>query len=314
MNSYVWSQDVVFDHLLIKGIDGFYTCWIFYREKSNYNIRANDHPNNQSEVVDDGVPPSDEIDDDGIQEMLDDYENYIGNGLRNNEDDVTKTTHKQSFDELLREAQLELYPSCSKLSKLSFIVNLLHLKVYNKWSYKFFDMLLDFLQQVLPNGETLPKSHYEARNMLNDLGLGCISIHACKYDCALFWEEFEQCEQCPTCGTSRWKIDDGKGKKIQHKILRYFPLKSRLQRLFLSSKTAADMRWHKDKRVDDEIFLRHPVDCKAWKDFDKKFSLFSQDSRNVRLVLVIDGFNPFGNKSNSHSMWPVILYSYNFPP
>ena len=307
LNSYVWSQDVVFDHLLINGIDGFYTRWIFHGEKSNYNVRAKDHYNNQSEVLD-------EIEDDGIQEMLDDYENYIRNDLGNIKDDVTRTTQKKSFDELLKEAQQELYSGCSKFSKLSFIVKLLHLKVYNKWSNKSFDMLLDLLQQVLPNGGTLPKSHYEARKMLNDLGLGYISIHACKYDCALFWKEFEQCEQCPTCGTSRWKIDDGKGKKIPHKILRYFPLKSRLQRLFLSSKTAADMRWHKDKRVNDEKILRHPADGKSWKDFDKEFPLFSQESRNVRLGLATDGFNPFGNMSNSYSMWPVILDPYNFPP
>ena len=139
----------------------------------------------------------------------------------------------------------------------------------------------------------------EARKKLNYLGLGYISIHACKYDCELFWKEFEQCEQCRTCGTSRWKIDDGKGKKIPHKILHYFPLKPRLQRLFLSSKIVVDIRWHKDKRVNDENFLRHPADGKAWKDFDKEFPLFSQDSRNVWLGLAIDGFNPFGNMSNS---------------
>ena len=56
LNSYVWSQDVVLDHLLIKGIDVFYTRWIFHRGKSNYNITANSHSNNQSEVVDDRVP------------------------------------------------------------------------------------------------------------------------------------------------------------------------------------------------------------------------------------------------------------------
>ena len=78
--------------------------------------------------------------------MLDDYENYIGNGLGNIEDDVTRTTHKKSFDELLKEAQQELYLGCSKFSKLSFIVKLFHIKVYNKWSNKSFDMLLDFLQ------------------------------------------------------------------------------------------------------------------------------------------------------------------------
>ena len=219
LNSYAWSQDVVLDHLLIKGIDVFYTHWIFHGEKSNYNIRANNHSNNQSEVVDDRVPPNDEIEDDGIQEMLDDYENYIGNGLGNIEDDAIGTTNKLSFDDLLREAQQELYPGCSKFSKLSFIVKLLHLKVYNKWRNKSFDMLLDLLKQVLPNCGSLPKSSYEARKMLNDLGLGYISIHACKYDCALSWKEFAHYEQCPTCGTSRWKINDGKGKKIPHKIL-----------------------------------------------------------------------------------------------
>ena len=45
LNSYVWSQDVVFDHLLIKGIDGFYTRWIFHGEKFNYIVRGNDHSN-----------------------------------------------------------------------------------------------------------------------------------------------------------------------------------------------------------------------------------------------------------------------------
>ena len=42
--------------------------------------------------------------------------------------------------------------------------------------------------------------------------------------------------------------------------------------------------------------------------------MLSQDSLNVRLGLATDGFNPFGNMSNSYSMWPVILYPYNFPP
>ena len=77
--------------------------------------------------------------------------------------------------------------------------------------------------------------------------------------------------------------------------------------MFLSSKTTIDMRRHKDKRVDDENFIRHLVNGKAWKDFDKEFPLFSQDSRNVRLGLATYGFNPFGNMSNSYSMWPVIL-------
>nr|GFA59325.1 hypothetical protein [Tanacetum cinerariifolium] len=60
--------------------------------------------------------------------------------------------------------------------------------------------------------------------------------------------------------------------------------------------------------------MQHPVDGKAWKDFDTKYSDFAAEPRNVRLGLAADGFNPFGNLSQSYSMWPVILTTYNLPP
>ena len=41
---------------------------------------------------------------------------------------------------------------------------------------------------------------------------------------------------------------------------------------------------------------------------------FSSDPRNVRLGLAVDGFNPYGNMSTTHSTWPVILISCNLPP
>ncbi|GKD96269.1 hypothetical protein Tco_1380166, partial [Tanacetum coccineum] len=57
----------------------------------------------------------------------------------------------------------------------------------------------------------------------------------------------------------------------------------------------------------------HPVDGKAWKDFDTKYPDFAAEPRNVRLELAADGFNPFGNLSQSYSMWLVILTTYNLP-
>ena len=45
-----------------------------------------------------------------------------------------------------------------------------------------------------------------------------------------------------------------------------------------------------------------------------QFSWFSQDPQNVRLGVATDGLNPFGNMSNSYSMWPVVLVPYNMPP
>jgi hypothetical protein len=97
------------------------------------------------------------------------------------------------------------------------------------------------------------------------------------------------------------------------KVLRWFPLASRLQRLYMSKHTASHMRSHANERTKDGV-LRHLADGEAWRAFDTLHPHFASDSRNVRLRLASDGFNPFGNMSTSHSTWPVILVPYNLPP
>ena len=120
-----------------------------------------------------------------------------------------------------------------------------------------------------------PKNAYEAKKYTQELGLSYVKIEACTNDYVLYWKDHENAEKCPKCAHPRWKdrmeesdySDDesenkGKGRKVPYKVLRYFPLILRLQRLFISNKTASHMRWHKDKHPDDEI-LRHPADAKA---------------------------------------------------
>ena len=46
------------------------------------------------------------------------------------------------FQDLLNEARSELYPDCSEFSSLKFLVKMMHVKIINSWSNKFFDMLL----------------------------------------------------------------------------------------------------------------------------------------------------------------------------
>ncbi|XXG47862.1 hypothetical protein AAC387_Pa02g2430 [Persea americana] len=220
----------------------------------------------------------------------------------------------QPFDAMLNDLNLPLYSRCKKFSKLEFLVKLMHVKIINRWSNKSFDMNPELIKAALPTGEMLPKSYYKAKKYLRDLGLGYVPIHACKYNCAFFWREHEHKTTCPECGEPRYKLNEGKGKKIPQKVLRYFPLKPRLQRLFISRKTAEDMRWHKEKRVGEDNVYRHPADSQAWEEFDKGYPWFTKDPHNVRLGLASDGFNPFGNMSNSYSMWPVILIPYNLPP
>ncbi|XP_030927396.1 uncharacterized protein LOC115953761 isoform X1 [Quercus lobata] len=176
---------------------------------------------------------------------------------------------------------------------------------------------------MLPSDAKLSKDHYEAKKIVRDLSLDYEKIHACPNDCMLFWKQNINLEACPCCKASTWKTNEtsvaskhassNKGKKKAAKILRWFPLKPRLQRLFLSPDLASSMKWHVNGHTDDGV-MRHPANSDAWKMFDSKDLHFSSDPPNVRIGLAADGFNPFGIMSTSHSTWPVMLVPYNLPP
>lgn len=80
---------------------------------------------------------------------------------------------------LLNDANCELYPGCSKYSKLSFLLKMVHIKSLTNSSNKAFDMNLELFKDTLPMGETLPKSYYDVKKLLRDLGLGYIKIDVC---------------------------------------------------------------------------------------------------------------------------------------
>ncbi|XP_019256426.1 PREDICTED: uncharacterized protein LOC109234832 [Nicotiana attenuata] len=214
------------------------------------------------------------------------------------------------FEQLMKEANEELYPGCKKFSKLSFLLHMYRTKCMFKWSNESFNALLGLLKDALSEGEKLPPSFYETKKIVEGLGLKYEKIHACPNDCMLFRKELanKNVNKCKICGASRWKND---ARKILAKVLRYFPLKPRLQRLFMSSETSKAMRWHHEERNKDGV-LRHPADSEALKIFDSKYPEFAGDPRNVRLGLASDGL--FGTMRTVHSTWPVILMPYNLPP
>ncbi|TYK13546.1 uncharacterized protein E5676_scaffold299G00220 [Cucumis melo var. makuwa] len=51
----------------------------------------------------------------------------------------------------------------------------------------------------------------------------------------------------------------------------------------------------------------------GWKHFDREFSHFASEPRNVRLGLALDGFNPFENMSIAYSM-SSSAYTVQFAP
>ncbi|XP_060170851.1 uncharacterized protein LOC132601805 [Lycium barbarum] len=286
--------------LLNKGFWDSYKVWDLHGEVL---VRVDD------EVEDDS------IEEDNITEMIHDACGYMNveDNTNSSEGNEEPNMHATKFYKLLENAQTELYPGCTKVSKLSFVVKLLHLKCLNHWSNKSMDELLSFFKEVLPEGSFVPKSFYEAKKVLCDLGLGYTKIDACQNDCILYWHDYVNAQSCPKCGKSRWKSEGHKGKKVAHKVLRHFPIKPRLQRLYMEKETAKKMRWHKEENIDDGV-LRHPSDSIEWKSFNERHPTFSTELRNVRLGLASDGFQPYGNMSSNHSIWPVVLVTYNFPP
>ncbi|XP_026420558.1 uncharacterized protein LOC113316610 [Papaver somniferum] len=88
----------------------------------------------------------------------------------------------------------------------------------------------------------------------------------------------------------RWKVDrDGKVyENVPAKVLWYFDIIPRFQRLFQSKHTAKDLIWHDTTRNKDGV-LRHPADSHAWREIDNNFPEIKGDPRNLRLAVSADG-------------------------
>jgi hypothetical protein len=68
------------------------------------------------------------------------------------------------------------------------------------------------LKDMLPQGNTVPKTVYEAKQIIYPLGLEMEKIHACKNDCIQYrGPEYEDLKKCPICGLDRFnrRKDDG---------------------------------------------------------------------------------------------------------
>jgi hypothetical protein len=126
--------------------------------------------------------------------------------------------------------------------------------------------------KVLPKGHCIPTNLAQVRKVIRELGLDYKKIHVCVNDCVLFCNEHAEAQECPVCHASRWKSsptvdkDDSSSRKtkklVAQKVLWYFPLIKRLQRLYMTEDISVDMKWHKEKRKDDGV-MRHPADSKA---------------------------------------------------
>ena len=87
--------------------------------------------------------------------------------------------------DLLKDGDQPLYDGCTKYSKLSFLVKLYHIKVLCQISNKAMDMILKLLHDSFKHANIL-SSNYDAKNLLNKLGLHYTKIHAFPNNCMLY--------------------------------------------------------------------------------------------------------------------------------
>ncbi|GJY35041.1 hypothetical protein Tco_0420419 [Tanacetum coccineum] len=188
------------------------------------------------------------------------------------------TGPNNEFEELLSRSTQKLYPGCD-MSTLEFTTEISHIKALHKITDAGFNKILALLQKACPpsKGYNFPSSYYEIKKTYKKIGLGYESIHACINDCFLFWgsEENLKMPNCPVCKESRYKKKTKAGKLVAKKIVRYFPLTPRLQRMFNTKHIAKWMTWHATGQSKEKGKMNHPCDGRAWKYFDMMKPEFS---------------------------------------
>nr|CAH65845.1 OSIGBa0147B06.4 [Oryza sativa] len=192
----------------------------------------------------------------------------LGQMLQDAKEDCESEKGAHKLDKMLEDPRTSLYPGCEQgHKKLDTTLEFLQWKAKNLVSDKAFGDLLKLVKNILPEGNKLPETTYEAKKIVCPQGLEVQKIHACPNDCILYrGEEYENLEACPVCKALRYKIrrdDPGEvdgqltKKRIPAKVMWYFPIIPQLRRLFRNKGNARMMRWHAEEHQQDGM-LRHP--------------------------------------------------------
>ena len=117
--------------------------------------------------------------------------------------------HAPMYDTLETDSKKLLYSGCkNSLTLLLAVLSLVNVKVKYGWSDKSFSSLLQVVHDMLLEENTLPKSYYQAKNILCLMGMEYQKIHVCPNGCILYKHEFQEMHKCPRCGVSQYKVKD----------------------------------------------------------------------------------------------------------
>ncbi|XP_073049018.1 uncharacterized protein [Primulina eburnea] len=235
------------------------------------------------------------------------------------EDPESPNSYIKSLYECIKSAEKEIWDGNPHgHTVLSVLARLLKMKQEHNMSERNYNDMCQLMSELCPSDNFVPESFYATKKIIKDLGLPVEKIDACNNNCMIYWGVDEGLTECKICEHPRYKRSRSRSRNPQkkgtpYKMMYYFPITPRLQRLYASKATASHMRWHNDHHFDGDT-MTHPSDCAAWRHFDALHPSFSAEIRNVRLGLSTDGFQPFGQSGQQYSSWPIIVTPYNLPP
>nr|GEW71627.1 hypothetical protein [Tanacetum cinerariifolium] len=203
------------DHIMRHGFDLGYKTWVHHSEPALPSPPPIIDNTRQPQMSD-------------VTALLNDL-SYIPPNNKHNEPtqgDIDETSNeptqatRNEFKELYASANEELYPGYDYVTRLDFRAKFTYFKVNGKLTNSIFNEMLEFFLNVFPinKGYKLPSSYYVIKKTFKMI---------------------------------RWKDSNTPGNKIPKKVLHYFLIIPRLQRLYKSSHTAKKMIWHATGKCTD---------------------------------------------------------------
>lgn len=207
----LFPAKVVKNHLMQHGIDESYKKWVWHGEDSSNEV-SNDERNSETVEMDVNI---------GMEQNVE-----VGDDIGIGEsDDDEFSEDSNDFLRFVEDGDKPLYPGCKRFTKLNGLVKTYNLKTKHGLTDACYSDMLIMLGLLLPKGNEIPRSFYEAKKTFCALGIDYEKIHACPNDCILYRESNVDTTSCPACGISRWKLGKNKIEKVgvPGKVLWYFP-------------------------------------------------------------------------------------------
>jgi hypothetical protein len=182
--------DVLRTHLIKHGFKEDYRCWNKHGDIGlNEAEMREEVPTDGVEEEDDDVNEADilRLSDDDIMSRVDNIVEMVRNVERHTGDDQYSNDEIAKYKKMIEDSNKPFYDGCAvRYTRLFAMVKVFQLKVSNGLSDGSFKDLLTLLKDMLPQGNSVHETVYEAKQIILSLALEVEKIHTCKNDCILY--------------------------------------------------------------------------------------------------------------------------------